>query len=398
VNHAAHDIASARALEPGWNDSLGSGAPGIALLHIERALAHISSWDAAHGWAAATTHGPVTAHPDTAGLYRGAPAVTFALHGARHHGYAGALATLDHHVATLTRHRLDCAHERINQGLLPTMREFDLISGLTGLGAHLLRRHGDHPLFRDVLTYLVRLTHPIRTPGGTLVPGWWCTDGPTGSPSRHWPGGHGNLGIAHGITGPLALLAISTRRGITVPGQPDAIGRICAWLDRWQHGTQTAPWWPEVISHREWRTDTVRQAGPGRPSWCYGTPGIARAQQLAAIALADPERQRRAEHALTACITDENQLAKLRDPSLCHGWAGLVLTVWRAATDPASGPAIAAHTPGLRARLQHHLQCHGAPDHYGFLEGGSGIQLAQHGSDTNQSPLTRWDACLLIDG
>ena len=28
--------------------------------------------------------------------------------------------------------------------------------------------------------------------------------------------------------------------------------------------------------------DAPAQPGPGRPSWCYGTPGIARAQQLAA--------------------------------------------------------------------------------------------------------------------
>jgi hypothetical protein len=50
--------------------------------------------------------------------------------------------------------------------------------------------------------------------------------------------------------------------------------------------------------------------------------------QLAGLALANSERQQLAEDALTACITDDGQLRHLTDASLCHGWAGLALTVW----------------------------------------------------------------------
>lgn len=69
--------------------------------------------------------------------------------------------------------------------------------------------------------------------------------------------------------------------------------------------------------------------GPQRPSWCYGTPGLARAQQLAALALTDPRRQQLAEHALAGYVSDVRQLSQLRDASVCHGWAGL-----RHATQP----------------------------------------------------------------
>jgi len=48
---------------------------------------------------------------------------------------------------------------------------------------------------------------------------------------RYW---HGNLGIAHGITGPLALLAVAMKRGVAVAGRAGAIGRICPWTDRWR--------------------------------------------------------------------------------------------------------------------------------------------------------------------
>ncbi|MGH4006742.1 MAG: lanthionine synthetase LanC family protein, partial [Pseudonocardiaceae bacterium] len=153
----------------------------------------------AHAWASATTRTPVTAHPDACGLFRGAPAVAFALHAAGQPSYATALNTLDSHISALTRRRLERAHERIDRGRVPTLREFDLISGLTGIGVYLLHRHGRGDVLRDVLTYLVRLAEPLETESGETLPGWWCGEGPGNHPAHRWPGGHGNLGLAHGI-------------------------------------------------------------------------------------------------------------------------------------------------------------------------------------------------------
>jgi hypothetical protein len=364
-------------LAPGWGESLSAGAAGIALLHIEQARTGTGTWSTVQQWASAMTRSPVTANPDACGLYRGAPAVAFTLHAAGQPAYATALARLDDHIATLTRHRLVRANERLDRGHLPALREFDLISGLTGIAVQLLHRHGGGDLLRDVLTYLVRLTEPLPVDGKPL-PGWWCADAPGGHPSYRWPGGHGNLGTAHGIAGPLALLSTAMRRCITVPGQADAIGRISAWLDQWRSGTGARAWWPETISLAEQRAGTVRQPGPARPSWCYGTPGLARAQQLAALALDDPHRQRRAERALAECIADEAQLSQLVDASLCHGWAGLLQTTWRAAADAGSDSELANCLPHLHARLEQHVNRHGLPSDDGLLEGAAGVRLAQH--------------------
>jgi hypothetical protein len=343
------------------------------------------------------THSPVIAHPDACGLYRGAPAVAFALHAAGQPAYASALDTLDRHITTVTRHRLDRAHRRIDLGQLPALREFDLISGLTGIAVYLLHCHGEGGLLREVLTYLVRLTEPLTNTDGDVLPGWWCADGPGNQSPRRWPGGHGNLGIAHGVSGPLALLSTAVRRGISVPGQADAIGRICTYLDRWRRGTDARPWWPPMISLTEWRTGTTGQPGPHRPSWCYGTPGLARALQLAALALADRPRQRLAEHALAGCVTDEGQLAQLRDASLCHGWAGLIQTTRRAGADADGGSALAAALPRLLARLDQHLRQSGAPTQDGLVEGTTGIHLARS-TTAPRPPTVPWDACLLLSG
>jgi hypothetical protein len=191
---------------PGPGQSLATGAAGIALLDVQR-----GDWTALRNRAAEMTREPLIADPEVCGLFYGAPAVAFSLHTAQQPAYTAVLDTLDGHLDALARRRLDRAHRRIEDGALPQLREFDLISGLTGIGTYLLNRHGGGDLLRGVLAYLVRLTEPLKA-GTEMLPGWWSGDSPAGQPSAQWPGGHGNLGLAHGICGPLALRACADRR------------------------------------------------------------------------------------------------------------------------------------------------------------------------------------------
>lgn len=250
---------------------LGSGAAGIALLHVERAATGLSSWDTAHAWLAAAAREPISAGPN-ASLYTGVPALAFALHGASSpRRYSHALGVLDTTVAKIIRQRLDQAHARIDRGDHPTIAEFDLINGLTGLGAHLLRRDPQGEQVRHVLDYLTRLTEPLAP----RLPGWWSSDQPgQGVPSPRYAAGHSNHGMAHGIAGPLALMSLAMLRGITVTGLTGALLRICCWLDDWQQESHYGPWWPETVTIHDLANGMPGQASPGRPSWCYGTPGL----------------------------------------------------------------------------------------------------------------------------
>ncbi|HEV3156697.1 MAG TPA: lanthionine synthetase LanC family protein, partial [Candidatus Baltobacteraceae bacterium] len=137
------------------------------------------------------------------------------------------------------------------------------------------------------------------------------------------------------------------------------------------------------------------QTRPLRPSWCYGTPGLARAQQLAAIANHNTARQDMAERAFIDCLSDPDQLQLVTDTSLCHGWAGLFQTTWRAAHD-ACTPAIAAHIPHLSAALVRYSQCI-TERKTGLLEGFAGLALALHTAARGISPESGWDTCLLIN-
>ncbi|WP_043727675.1 lanthionine synthetase C family protein, partial [Kutzneria sp. 744] len=372
--------------------SLAGGSAGVALLHIERALAQPDRWATAHTWLSAATRGDLNGGPGAC-LFFGVPALAFLTHAAAEAtgGYQRALAQLDIATQQITRVRLAAAHARIDRGERPVLAEFDLIRGLTGLGAYHLLHAPEHPVTADVLAYLVRLTTPL--PSRDELPGWWTEYGPTGQPPADYPGGHGNFGMAHGIAGPLALLALGLRAGIAVDGQAEAIARICAWLDAWQRHHPTGPWWPRTITLSEVHSGRCDQPGPAQPSWCYGTPGIARAQQLAALSTGDTARQHTAEAALLGCLTDPVQLAQIIDPSLCHGAAGLLHTTCRVAADAATND-LADHLPTLAALLRDQVTI--APRNSELLEGSTGAALALHTAATGMAPRSRWDSCLLL--
>ncbi|MER6091280.1 lanthionine synthetase C family protein [Streptomyces bluensis] len=387
---------------------LAYGLPGIALLHIERAAAGLGPWRRAHDWLAAAARQPFTSGPDSHPFY-GAPAFAYVLACAAEHlpgSYEQALDTMDRQMVADVCRRLGAAHRRIEVGLLPELAEYDVIRGLSGYGAHLLRRNPASATVRTVLDYCVRLTDPITHEGETL-PGWWVETGPSGRPDDRFPGGHANTGVAHGIGSVLALLALAARHGTLVDGHHDAMRTILAWLDRWREETGRNLAWPYWVTRSELREGRTAPSAPRRPSWCYGTAGIARVQQLAALALGDTSRQIEAENALVAAVTDTAQLKATTDNGLCHGFAGLVHVVARSAddADPSTAGRLRAAIPALLtamcspvsnptdAALAMTQDKAGGP---GFLNGAAGIALALQAAATGEPPRSAWDTCLLI--
>lgn len=373
--------------------SLGGGAAGVALLHIERARTGDGSWTTAHTWLTAATNDDLSAGAN-AGLFFGAPTLAFLTHAAADQPgkLARALSTLDIATSGLTRTRLAAAHIRIDRGQRPTLAEFDLIRGLTGLGAYHLRHDPAGELTKAVLSYLVRLTQPLPDADDGL-PGWWTDLAPNGARSPDFPGGHGNLGMSHGIAAPLALLSLAMVRGIIVDDHATAIGRICTWMDTWQQDTPSGPWWPGFVTWDQANAGRVPSSSRQRPSWCYGTPGIARAQQLAALATRDTDRQRIAEAAMLGCLREPTQLERLTDSGLCHGLAGVLQAAWRMA-GASPEPDLAAELPNLVDLLLARSQC--SPRDPEFLDGRAGVALALHAVGVDTAPLSHWDTCLLL--
>jgi len=378
------------------HDDLGAGLAGTAL-HKMVVARDQGDWTAAHAAAKAISSQPITAHPAHASLYRGAPAVAYVLHIGNHPAYTRALAQLDAEVVAIVADRLAAAHHRMDSKAPPCLREYDLISGLTGLGAYLLHRGHDNVLER-VLRYLVRLITEPLTVHGHQVPGWWAATGLRDtSDTGQLAHGHANFGIAHGVSGPLALLALAHRAGYTVTGQDDALAEGITHLTTWAQpldGSGTG--WPEYLPLHAYRKGPAPGAAPGRPSWCYGTPGIARALQLAALALHDDTARRLAERTAFHAITDPRQTGQITETSLCHGWAGLLLTVGRIASD-AARPDLAGALPALHNRLTTDVGQHRIAEHTGLLTGNAGVLLTLHTLTTARPVDLGWETCLLLN-
>lgn len=350
---------------PPARQELSEGALGVALLHIERGN------DSATRDCLARTVANGVSTGANASLFHGAPALEFVL-GRTGHTRPDVRQAVDHVVAT----RLTAAHRRQRTRALPHPAEFDLIRGLTGLGALLLSREDTSPLLHEVLACLIHLAQPSHI-DGQQVPGWWSPRGPHKEPMN---GGYGDNGLAHGIAGPLALLSLASRHGIQLPHQQDTIAQFAHWLDTYGDHYWTTP------THR--LTPAPPPAPPMRPSWCYGQAGIARAHHLAALALNDTARRLAAENTLLRTLTDPTYLELITDASLCHGWAGLLTVVRSVSHDSPTPQRFTPLIDELTTRLAADVDQLPTP---GFLEGRAGAQLALEGTDT-----TGWTRALLI--
>lgn len=310
------------------------GLAGTALLHACLAAAEPSSADtAAAHWKAA---GRLldSAPPD--GIHTGPGAVAASLiigtgylppHDPHHDLLPRATAWLSARAVALAHHHDQRAEKE--QGT-PWM-VYDAIKGLTGIGRILLAAHtrghcrDAEPGLRAALG---ALTHMILTPLGTR-PGWWL-------PARLHPPtvtipvtGAATTGLAHGIAGPLALLATAHQAGYTLPGQADAIHTAAEWLVIWQTAHRI---WPPHISGATLDSKNKRTTGrvEGRTTaWCYGTPGIATALRRAGHTVGEASFHRSADEAMSELAERRPDDWDTEGTALCHGSAGILQTADR---------------------------------------------------------------------
>ncbi|MEV0499843.1 lanthionine synthetase C family protein, partial [Streptomyces spectabilis] len=318
--------------------SLSRGLPGIALLFGCLGRDDPAHRNTAHAYLAAVADA-LPHQTEPWGLDRAIPALAFAATSVS--GTTGAyrnlIAALDERVADSVRLTLAAERGRMDAGVpAPTPPRFDTLAGLAGIGRYLLgsRSAAAADTLPLVLTYLVDLAQPVRTPHGT-VPGWWTVPehaavGAATDPREAVL----DLGLAHGVAGPLALLSLARRHGVHVPGQDEAAHRMAEWLMNWTKSDEGLTHWPRMVTLTQER-DRTRPAprNPRMASWCYGTPGIARSLQLAGHAFGVERWSGAATAAVRRLLTAPRSAWTLDDHGLCHGYAGLLQTVRRVASD-----------------------------------------------------------------
>lgn len=304
---------------------------------------------------------------------------------------AGLHSTIKNHSSGVRR-----SHTHQSAGELLTA-DFDLVSGATGLAAYGLTAE-DANLGGDVSrAEVLRLinwtlseppdrayfiqphkTHHIKT-------------------AEEFPNGHLDLGLAHGIAGPLAAISLSTLQKHDLHNQKIAVERLADALLANRLHCDAQPDWPTVIS-------PGKEVSPARMAWCYGNPGIAHSLMLAGQALDSDELRTMALSAFERIESRPFSAGQLNSPMLCHGFAGVVqigLRLLAAAPSDRLAQLSASLCEALVDSVEAwidsgHLKLEDATDNskHGFLEGAAGILLVLL-SIRNCATMS-WDRALLL--
>src|SRR3954470_2108815 len=185
---------------------IAQGDAGLALM-----CASLDAWRPGEGWDEAG-HGFITAAVRAAerqprmspGLFGGLSGLAFAAAALSGDGtrYVRLLAGLDDALAP----GVPALGESLRSAESPgPVSDFDVIAGASGVGAYLLRRD-PHGVLPELLGGLVPLAETRDGATGWMTPPELLG----GSLMVHqFPSGNLNCGLAHGIPGPLALLALS---------------------------------------------------------------------------------------------------------------------------------------------------------------------------------------------
>ncbi len=289
--------------------------------------------------------------------------------------------------------------------------EFDVVSGLAGVGAYLLWRRDEvqaEVALRTLLASLIELTLDHELPHWHTPPSLLLGTGMI----AQYPYGNLNCGLAHGIPGPLALFALALMHGVSVNGLTEAVRRIADWLIQQQLND---PWginWPSAVplisSENGFAVASLRDSSsrlPTHTAWCYGAPGIARALWLAGCVLDDPDYCAVAIEAMAAVYRKPIAQRHIDSPTFCHGVAGLLQITLRFANETGlpmfveAGDQLLSQLIGLyspSSRLGYYnLEASGQPsDQPGLLEGAPGVALVLLAAALNHEP--RWDRLFLL--
>jgi lantibiotic biosynthesis protein len=287
------------------------------------------------------------------------------------------------------------------------VEDYDLVSGAAGILGCLVSLEepgaGVEQAIGKLLGYLVWLAEvdPPRRERWFIAPRHFYHQ------ERHrWsPEGYVDLGLAHGIPGPLAALTLAWQAGYRVDGQRAAIERLSGWLLDRRLPDSWGPHWPNDLPVDAVRPPAGEEASHLRPAWCYGDPGVAAALWLAGSALDDEGWRRTAVESLEGVFRRPFAGDRLVSPTICHGTAGLLAISLRLAGVAASEPlrrqipalltkVLDACDPDLLLGVQDQEVAGNFVDDHSFLTGAAGVALVLLAASASTPP--RWDRALLI--
>jgi hypothetical protein len=236
-------------------------------------------------------------------------------------GFVGVAAALARLEGLLLEVPEESATQEIDELLLTHLRgetwrrDFDIVSGLTGFGVYALARL-PHPTAADLVGEIVRRLDEMSSP---LEPGiTWHTPSTMmlQETAEKYPSGYYNLGLAHGVPGPLGFLGQAIAAGIETERARRLFEGVAEWML-----AQRMPDDPHAQLPAFTGAEAERM--PARSAWCYGDPGAAIGLYIGATAAGYDELAATALEMAVAASQRPMDRCGVIDPGICHGAAGL---------------------------------------------------------------------------
>jgi hypothetical protein len=321
-----------------WQPSgVAQGYAGLAIMcSYLNACFPADEWDViGHGYLELAVRDMESRTYLPAGIFGGLSGLAFAAWSLSQGGkrYGKLLAALDEALLPQTiglAQRLTMQKKNVSVG------QFDLISGLSGVGAYLLCRKDEPHVAAALSVVLKSLVAVTEVEEG--LPRWYTPAHLLGDEKTIslYPNGNLNCGLAHGIPGPLGLLSLAHISGVSCDGMEEAIARVATWLLQHRLDDQWGLNWPTAVRVEADGTvltslsmKSTHPFEPSRTAWCYGSPGLARALWFAGEALHNAEYQRFAIESMEAVYRRPIEVRRIASPTFCHGVAGLLQIVLR---------------------------------------------------------------------
>lgn len=390
---------------------IAQGDAGLALMcgYLDACFPN-EGWDAtAHSYLALAARGAERSGYLATGLFSGLSGLAFAAWYLSRNGtrYQKLLTAIEGALLSQQTVGLAGALARQRQGV--SVGLFDLISGLSGVGAYLLcRREHEEAVaaLRAVLRALIALTAEEEGTPRWHTPARFMSDEEV--MLRLYPNGNLNCGLAHGIPGPLGLMALALHSGVEEEGLEGAIDRVASWLTSNRTDDAWGVNWPTAVALPPDGDSAAASSPPEEPSraaWCYGSPGIARALWFAGEALDNPGYRELAVETMEAVYRRPVRERRIDSPTFCHGVAGLLQITLRFANDTGL-PLFAEAAQTLGEQLLSLYEpdsllgyCSLEPggqrvDQPGLLDGAPGVALVLLAAATDVEPT--WDRLFLL--
>jgi lantibiotic modifying enzyme len=289
-------------------------------------------------------------------------------------------------------------------GCSPWEDNYDLVSGLTGIGVYALERLPRASAIKCLKLVVDRLdeTAEHNVDGVT-----WLTRAHLlpAHQREQCLNGYYNLGLAHGVPGVIALLGQVCAAGVASEKARQLLDDAIQWILR-QRLTAT-----EQSTFSPWINFSGAEREDCRLAWCYGDAGVAMSLLVAARSINEISWEHEALAIARRAAKRNPESAGVRDAGLCHGAAGLGHIfnrlfqasgeeVFRDAARFWFGRTLEFRRKGFGVggfssyRFDRETEAESWESEIGLLEGAAGIALVLLAAVNDIEP--KWDRVLLV--